>query len=205
MVFQLGVTFVVCRSAMCVMSPLPPGSRIFCGFLICLITLLFRENRDPPFGVAPVTALARVLRSWDRSEPSERSLFIAAAGEVGGGVVMLLWGRCWRPRWNRSVERVESGFSAVNVLEAAPENAEEGTVRVLEPSLLTASDAVSVLDTSPMRGGFSLPVWVAAGAVVLRSTVTVEDADGFPSCVITMEWKGCSTAVVVLQRVVEPQ
>ena len=63
----------------------------------------------------------------------------------------MLWRRCNRLQRKRSVDGKEDGESAVRVVEAA-ESVEEGTVRVVDRSLLTTSEAVAVLELSKCGG-----------------------------------------------------
>ena len=71
--------------------------------------------------------------------------------EVARGETAVLWRRCNRLRRNRSVDGREDGESAVRVVDAA-ESVEEGTVRVVDRSLLTTSEAVAVLELSKCGG-----------------------------------------------------
>ena len=81
---------------------------------------------------------------------------------------------------------MESGVSAVKVLEVAAEPAEEGTVRVSKRSLLTASEAVHVLLLS------AVPESGRRWSPRLEGGPLVSAADGRSSCVMTTDGVDCT-------------
>ena len=127
--------------------------------------------------MAAFSSKARRSRDWSASLGS--GLFpgavflIPAGGESGlcgdsrGGVEVaceetaVLCRQCWRLWWKRSADGRELGDSAVSVVDAA-ESVEEGTVSVVDRSLLTTSDAVTVLEFSEGRGVSALDSWVVS-------------------------------------------
>ena len=102
------------------------------------------------------------------------------------GVLRLLWSRREAPWKNRLVDTVESGVSAVKVLEVAAEPAEEGTVSVSDCSLLTTSEAVRVLLLS------SVPDLGCCWSPRPEGGPSVATGAGRSSCVMTTEGVDCT-------------